>query len=80
VLDELCAHAGVNVRLDSQVIDAERITAVRVADHAGIHKMTASVFVDATGKPTSPTTVAPRCATATGESPICNLMMEAVQG
>jgi hypothetical protein len=38
----------VNARLYSQVIDAERdaerITAVRVADHAGIHKMTASAF------------------------------------
>jgi flavin-dependent dehydrogenase len=54
VLDELCARAGVNVRLDSQVIDAEReadrITAVRVADHARIHTMTGSAFVDATGE------------------------------
>ena len=54
VLDELCARAGVDVRLHSQVIDAERdvdrITAVRVADHAGIHEWTASAFVDATGE------------------------------
>jgi hypothetical protein len=54
VLDELCARAGVDVRLHSQVIDAERdgdrITAVRVTDHAGIHEITASAFVDATGE------------------------------
>jgi hypothetical protein len=54
VLDELCARAGVEVRLDSQVIaadrEADRIIAVRVADHGGIHGLTASTFVDATGE------------------------------
>ncbi|WP_028938200.1 FAD-dependent oxidoreductase [Pseudonocardia spinosispora] len=54
VLDQLCAAAGVQVRLHSQLIDAQRsgsrITSVRVADHAGLHTLSAAAFVDATGE------------------------------
>jgi hypothetical protein len=54
VLDELCAAASVEVRLDSQIIAAHRddgrISSVQVADHAGVHELTADAFVDATGE------------------------------
>ncbi|TCJ97361.1 FAD-dependent oxidoreductase [Nocardia alba] len=54
VLDELCARAGVDVRLHSQVIGAQRVGAtirsVRLADHQGIHTIGAAAFVDATGE------------------------------
>ncbi|MDT0169467.1 FAD-dependent oxidoreductase [Pseudarthrobacter sp. BRE9] len=54
VLDELCAESGVHVRLHTLIVGAEAdaagtITAVRVADHEGIHQFTAGAFVDATG-------------------------------
>jgi hypothetical protein len=54
VADELCLRAGVDVLLHAQVLGAERerdsITAVRVADHSGIHELRARAFVDATGE------------------------------
>jgi hypothetical protein len=54
VLDELCARAGVEVRLHSLVLDAGRdaqeIRVVRVADHAGTHEITGRAFVDASGE------------------------------
>ncbi|APE34787.1 FAD-dependent oxidoreductase [Nocardia mangyaensis] len=54
VLDELCARAGVDVRLHSQLIAARRVGAtvrsVRLADHQGIHTIGAAAFVDATGE------------------------------
>ncbi len=54
VLDELCAQAGVEVRLHSHVLDARRdaheIRAVRVVDHAGIHEISGRAFVDASGE------------------------------
>ena len=54
VLDELCATAGVQARLDSKIIaahrDEGRIAALQVADHAGVHELTADAFVDATGE------------------------------
>src|ERR1700687_5189844 len=54
VLDKLCATAGVEVRLDSQIIAAHRddgrIASLQVADHAGVHELTADAFVDATGE------------------------------
>ncbi|MGW2587895.1 FAD-dependent oxidoreductase [Streptomyces virginiae] len=54
VLDDVCARAGVEVRLHSQVISAERdgsrIAAVHVADHTGLHTFRSSTFVDATGE------------------------------
>ena len=54
VLDELCAAAGVEVRLDSQIIaayrDDGRISSLQVADHSGVHELTADAFVDATGE------------------------------
>ncbi|MGW5647999.1 FAD-dependent oxidoreductase [Saccharopolyspora sp. NPDC003752] len=54
VFDELCAQAGVDVLLHTHVLGADRegdrITAVRVADHSGIHEFTATAFVDATGE------------------------------
>ncbi|WUM27018.1 FAD-dependent oxidoreductase [Nocardia salmonicida] len=54
VLDELCARAGVDVRLHSQVIGAQRVGAmirsVLLADHQGIHTMGAAAFIDATGE------------------------------
>jgi hypothetical protein len=54
VLDELCAESGVDVRLHTLIVGAEAdaagtVTAVRVADHEGIHEFTAGAFVDATG-------------------------------
>ncbi|MFI0469958.1 MULTISPECIES: FAD-dependent oxidoreductase [Saccharopolyspora] len=54
VSDELCAQAGVDVLLHTHVLgadrEADRVTAVRVADHSGIHEFTAKAFVDATGE------------------------------
>jgi hypothetical protein len=54
VLDELCLKAGVEVRLHSQVVGARRefgrIKAIQVADHCGIHHITGTAFVDATGE------------------------------
>ncbi|MEU6036828.1 FAD-dependent oxidoreductase [Actinomadura sp. NPDC047616] len=54
VADELCHRAGVDVLLHSHLLQAtrqdERITAVRVADHSGLHEYTAAAFVDATGE------------------------------
>ncbi|WP_216897303.1 FAD-dependent oxidoreductase [Nocardia alni] len=54
VLDEVCERAGVEVRLDSRMIAAHRsgglIDAVEVADHQGIHHISAGAFVDATGE------------------------------
>src|SRR6202171_1595308 len=54
VLDKLCAVAGVQGRLGSQIIAAHRddgrIASLQVADHAGVHALTADAFVDATGE------------------------------
>jgi hypothetical protein len=54
VLDKLCLDAGVEVRLHSQIVGATResgrITAILVADHCGIHHITGTAFVDATGE------------------------------
>jgi hypothetical protein len=54
VLDEVCARAGVEVRLHSTIIGARRegaaIVSVRLADHGGVHDLTARAFVDATGE------------------------------
>ncbi|MRH92327.1 FAD-dependent oxidoreductase [Nocardia sp. SYP-A9097] len=54
VLDALCASAGVDVRLLSQVVGARRdgdvITAIDVADHRGVHHYSGAAFVDATGE------------------------------
>jgi hypothetical protein len=54
VLDDLCAEAGVDVRLHSMVVAAESadglVRSVTVADHAGLRRFTASAFVDATGE------------------------------
>jgi hypothetical protein len=54
VLDGVCAGAGVDTRLHSMLLDArregDRIVSARVADHAGVHEVTASAFVDATGE------------------------------
>lgn len=52
--DELCSGAGVDVLLHTRVIGAHRtdgmLEVVRVADHSGIHEITATAFVDATGE------------------------------
>ncbi len=54
VADDLCNRAGVDVLLHSQLLEAtrerDRINQVQVADHAGVHRYTASAFVDATGE------------------------------
>lgn len=54
VADDLCARAGVDVLLHSHLLQAtrheQRITAVRVADHSGVHEYSAAAFVDATGE------------------------------
>ncbi len=54
VLDELCARAGVEVRLHSQVISAvreqRRVRSIQLADHRGVHTIAAAAFVDATGE------------------------------
>jgi hypothetical protein len=53
VLDQLCAEAGVHVRLHSLIVAADSqdtaVTSVQVADHEGLHHFTADAFVDATG-------------------------------
>jgi hypothetical protein len=53
VLDGLCIKAGVEVLLHSQIVGAQResgrITAIQVASHCGIHHITGTAFVDATG-------------------------------
>lgn len=53
VLDQVCAEAGVTVRLHSLIVGAtsrdETVTGVQVADHEGLHEFTADSFVDATG-------------------------------
>ncbi|MEW2358870.1 FAD-dependent oxidoreductase [Spirillospora sp. NPDC029432] len=55
VLDRVCVAAGVEIRLHSMVLGARRdaagrVTAVRVGDHSGLHEITASAFVDASGE------------------------------
>ena len=54
VLDELCHEAGVTVMFGAFVAGAERrgdqVVSVTVADHAGLHKITADAFVDCTGE------------------------------
>ncbi|WP_280270474.1 FAD-dependent oxidoreductase [Nocardia wallacei] len=54
VLDRICQDAGVEVRLDSQLIDAHRrgdaIDAVHLADHQGLHTIRVAAYVDATGE------------------------------
>jgi FAD dependent oxidoreductase len=52
-LDEICAEAGVDVRLHSMLVAANRadgaITGITVQDIGGRHDITAGAFVDATG-------------------------------
>ncbi|MBX9390837.1 FAD-dependent oxidoreductase [Streptomonospora nanhaiensis] len=54
VLDDVCARAGVEVRLHSTVLDARRedgrVVSAVLADHAGLHEVTAGAFVDASGE------------------------------
>lgn len=54
VLDDVCAAAGVTVMHGTMVVAADReddvITAVTVADHAGLHRIGARAFVDCTGE------------------------------
>jgi hypothetical protein len=54
VLDEVCADAGVDVRLHSRLIAATRdggqITSVTLHDHSGAHVVHARAFVDASGE------------------------------
>lgn len=54
VLDRICHDAGVDVRLDSQLVGADRhsevIGAVHLADHQGLHTIRAAAYVDATGE------------------------------
>lgn len=54
ILDDLCGKAGVDVRLHSQIVGARResgrIRAIQVADHHGVHEITGTAFVDATGE------------------------------
>ncbi|MGH3888088.1 MAG: FAD-dependent oxidoreductase [Pseudonocardiaceae bacterium] len=54
VLDALCIKAAVEVLLHSQIVGARResgrIRAIQVADHYGIHEITGTAFVDATGE------------------------------
>jgi hypothetical protein len=54
VLDEVCAAAGVEVRLHTRLIaatrDGGRITSVTLHDHCGAHQVTAAAFVDASGE------------------------------
>ena len=53
VFDELVVDAGVEVAFGTTVIgaerDAERITAIAVANHGGVQTLRADAFVDATG-------------------------------
>jgi hypothetical protein len=52
-LDELCAEAGVEVFLHAFVgaatRDGDRITEIAFQDHGGLHRLSASSFVDASG-------------------------------
>lgn len=54
VLDDLCAQAGVEVRLHSQIVAARRegnrLTSILVADHSGLHEIMGRAFVDASGE------------------------------
>src|SRR5260370_40360354 len=54
VLDQLCQHAGVQVRLHTMFLSATRngnhITSVRLHDHGGNHEVGAKAFVDASGE------------------------------
>ena len=54
VLDDICQEAGVTVMLGTMAAAAERedgvITTVTVADHAGLHQVRATAFVDCTGE------------------------------
>lgn len=53
-LDGTVADAGVDLRLHTRVIGAavagDRIEAVRIADHRGLHQIAARAFVDASGE------------------------------
>ena len=53
VLDEVCADAGVKVRLHARLIaatrDGDRIASVALHDHSGAHEVRARAFVDASG-------------------------------
>jgi hypothetical protein len=53
-LDRMCQEAGVEVLLHSMVVGAttegRRITGVTVADHRGLHELTADAFVDGSGE------------------------------
>lgn len=53
-LDNLVSAPGIDLRLHSRLVFAttrdERIVAVRIADHAGLHDIEAAVFVDASGE------------------------------
>lgn len=53
VLDEVCADAGVDVRLHARLIaatrDGDRIASVALHDHSGAHEVRARAFVDASG-------------------------------
>jgi hypothetical protein len=52
-LDQMCQEAGVEVRLHSLIVGAsvvdDRVEAVQVADHEGLHWIHADVFVDTSG-------------------------------
>ncbi|MFF0311552.1 FAD-dependent oxidoreductase [Streptosporangium sp. NPDC004379] len=54
VLDDVCVGAGAEPRLHSTLLDARRedgrIVSALVADHSGVHEITADAFVDATGE------------------------------
>jgi hypothetical protein len=54
VLDEMAIEAGVEVRLHSLLVSAERtgdrVTAIDIADHDGSHRLAAPAFVDASGE------------------------------
>ena len=69
VLDELCAAAGVEVRLDSQIIAAHRddgrISSLQVADHAGVHEQPRTRSSMRLVRRTWPASPEPRSATAT---------------
>src|ERR1700732_3010088 len=53
VLDQLCKHAGLQVRLHTMLVSATRngnhITSVTLHDHQGTHEVSAKAFVDASG-------------------------------
>ncbi|WP_406314142.1 FAD-dependent oxidoreductase [Streptosporangium sp. NBC_01639] len=54
VLDDLCVGAGAEPRLHSMLLGArredDRIVSAQIADHSGVHEITAAAFVDATGE------------------------------